>query len=84
MSSWWEAWQHVGRRGAGEEVASSTWQAAESEILGLACVSETSDLIPSDTLPPRKAHLLIVSFLMDLWGTFFSNHYRALVLSSGL
>lgn len=52
-------------------------------ILGLACISETSQLAPSGTIPPYKAtststrpHLLIRSFLMDLrWPFLFKSPY---------
>jgi hypothetical protein len=51
LSSWWEAWWHAGRHGAGEVTQSST---AERVILAWLVLLKPQSLFLVDTLPPSR------------------------------
>lgn len=77
LSSWQGAWQHAGRRGAGEiaecyrererETKTDTEKDRQTDRdrLGLSWAFETLKPIPSDTLPPTSPHLLILLILSN-------------------
>jgi hypothetical protein len=61
LSSWWEAWEHPGRHGAGEGAENSTSLSSDSkeEIISV-CRLSTGDLkaLPhNDTFSPTRLHL---------------------------
>jgi hypothetical protein len=92
LSSWWEAWQHEGRHGAGERAESSTSESAGSRkreshrawLKQLKPQRFPSLLplhhIPHDTLPPIRPQLPIVPLPMSHGGHFHSNHHRKVLL----
>ena len=65
LSSWWEAWQHPGRHGAGEGAESSTsWSEGRQEdtlfytVWNLSTGGNLKAHLYIGTLPPTRPHLL--------------------------
>ena len=66
--SWWEAWQHPGRPGAGGTESSMSWSAGSRRVLcatlGIAWAYMTSKLASTVTHFLQLGHLLIESLPM--------------------
>lgn len=84
LSSWWEAWWHVGRHGAGEEAETLTsvfscsrrrlWATRPAVSFWTTLHPHPHDTCPPITTPtPRRPRLLIVTY-KPIGGHLYLNH----------